>query len=188
MQSKFDTAIRCAKRNRFQVLRASMIGVISIACLPFAALPAWSGAPVTGAISKPGKPAEATNTQADAGTPAVVVDDKKVESLLGKNIKSRAGENLGQIVDVLITGDGQLRAAVIDFGGFLGVGTRKVAVAWSTLRFADQKPVLSMTADELRVAPEFKSGQPIVIVGSAAKDQTSPNQAQPKQAPPAPAK
>ena len=30
------------------------------------------------------------------------------------------------------------RAAIIDFGGFLGVGSRKIAVAWQALHFVPQ--------------------------------------------------
>ena len=41
---------------------------------------------------------------------------------------------MGRIVDVIVNRSGQVRAAIIDFGGFLGVGSRKVAVEWSALR------------------------------------------------------
>jgi hypothetical protein len=102
---------------------------------------------------------------ASQGTPAVVLDDNGVESLLGKEVVNASGDKLGRVVDVLVSRDGELRAAVIDFGGFLGVGTRKVAVAWSTLRFSGQGPVLNMTSDELRVTPEYRAGEPVVVVG-----------------------
>ena len=39
------------------------------------------------------------------------------------------------MVDVLVKRDGQVRGAVIDFGGFLGVGSRKIVVDWSALHF-----------------------------------------------------
>ena len=42
---------------------------------------------------------------------------------------------MGRIVDVLVDRRGQVRAAIIDFGGFLGVGSRKIAVDWSALHF-----------------------------------------------------
>lgn len=103
------------------------------------------------------------------GTPAVVLDDNRVESLLGKEISGPGGEKLGRIVDVLVSRQGELRAAVVDFGGFLGVGTRKVAVAWSTLAFGDTGPVLKMTADELRVTPEYRAGEPVVVVGAPSE-------------------
>ena len=69
------------------------------------------------------------------GTPATVIDDREVEGILGKSVRSNAGEDMGQIIDVIVKRDGQVRAAVIDFGGFLGVGSRKIAVDWSALSF-----------------------------------------------------
>ena len=108
------------------------------------------------------------------GTPAVVVDDNKVESLLGKVVTSASGEKLGPVTDILVGHSGDVRAAVIDFGGFLGVGTRKVAVAWSALRFSSGAIALNMTRDELRVTPEYRGGEPIVIVGPTPAQPSPP--------------
>ncbi|MBV8745886.1 MAG: PRC-barrel domain-containing protein, partial [Xanthobacteraceae bacterium] len=80
-------------------------------------------------------PPEAAPPAASTGTPATVLDDQQVTAILGKNVRGRNGEDMGRIVDVIVNRDGQVRAAVIDFGGFLGVGSRKIAVDWSALRF-----------------------------------------------------
>ena len=53
------------------------------------------------------------------------------ESVLGKNLIA-SGENAGRIVDVLTDESGRVRAVVVDYGGFLGVGSRKIAVAGPT--------------------------------------------------------
>src|SRR5207245_6925477 len=50
--------------------------------------------------------------------------------ILGKDVLSATGENMGRIVDVLFDEKGEPHAAVVDFGGFLGVGTRKIAIGW----------------------------------------------------------
>ena len=73
------------------------------------------------------------------------------------------------VVDVLVDSDGRPRAAVIDFGGFLGVGSRKIATDWELLQFrpADRtQPVrLVLGRAEVQTAPEYKpSGQPAEIV------------------------
>ena len=73
------------------------------------------------------------------------------------------------IVDVLVDGDSRPRAAVIDFGGFLGVGSRKIAIDWELLQFrpADRtQPVhLVLGRAEVQAAPEYKpSGQPAEII------------------------
>ena len=42
------------------------------------------------------------------GTPAVVLDDQEVSAILGKSVRSNAGEDMGRIVDVIVSGDGQV--------------------------------------------------------------------------------
>ncbi len=108
-----------------------------------------------------------------ADMPAVLVDDRRLESVLGKEIHSSSGEMLGVVTDILVDSDGTVRAAIIDFGGFLGVGVRKIAVAWPALHFVQGESaiaaVLSMNKDQLRVAPEYHAGEPIVIIGGETK-------------------
>ncbi len=96
-------------------------------------------------------------------------------SILGKKVQGAAGEDMGRVVDLLVDADGQPRAAVIDFGGFLGVGSRKIAVDWHLLQFrpADQKaPMqLSVTRAEVQAAPEFKEkNEPLQIVAPPAAE------------------
>jgi hypothetical protein len=72
----------------------------------------------------------------DSGTPAGVLDDRDASPILGKSVRSSAGEDMGRIVDVIVSREGQIHAAIIDFGGFLGIGIRKIAVDWTALNFA----------------------------------------------------
>jgi hypothetical protein len=123
-------------------------------------------------------PAPPGNTEQEApaitedGTPATVIDDREVEGILGKSVRSNAGEDMGQIVDVIVKRNGQVRAAVIDFGGFLGVGSRKIAVDWGALSFppsgAIDHVILNLTRDQVRLAPEYRAGEPLVVLGSAS--------------------
>jgi len=103
------------------------------------------------------------------GTPATVVDAQQLESILGKNVISPTGEAMGRIVDIIVDRSGQVRAAIIDFGGFLGVGTRKIAVDWRLIRFpSDGKMdnvMVDLTSNQLRVSPVFKAGEPVVVIG-----------------------
>ena len=55
--------------------------------------------------------------------------------MLGRDVRSAANEDMGHIVDVIVDRSGTVRAAVIDFGGFLGVGSRKIVVDWNALHF-----------------------------------------------------
>ncbi len=86
--------------------------------------------------------------------------ENPVVSVLGKKVQGAKGEDLGRVVDVLADAGGRVRVAVIEFGGFLGVGNRRIAVDWSLLHFDpdDQgKPLtLSVSKNKLQSAPEFK--------------------------------
>jgi hypothetical protein len=83
-----------------------------------------------------------------------------VMSILGKKVQSPKGDDLGRVVDVLADSGGRVRVAIIDFGGFLGVGDRKIAVDWPLLRFnpdrSDPSLLLSLSREKLKAAPEYK--------------------------------
>ncbi len=169
------------KRTAKLRVAARFLAAMTIA-LPAGALPAsaQTSAPVQPPPKAPpaaAQPAPAT-PPAQGATPATVLDDKNVEGILGREIYSPKGEDMGKIVDVLVDHTGQVRAAIIDFGGFLGVGTRKIAVDWRAIQFApdgnSDHIVLSLTRDEVRVAPEYKQGEPIVVLGPSAKPSAAP--------------
>src|SRR4051812_35205375 len=104
--------------------------------------------------------------------PSVTVDSREVEGVLGKQVRSIADENMGRIVEVVVDRAGQVRAAVIDFGGFLGVGSRKIAVDWNLLQFdtvgdpQGRLTLLKLTPDQVWAAPEYKPGKAVVIVSA----------------------
>jgi hypothetical protein len=154
----------------------AVIGIV-LAALPVnfsVAAESWKQSEEQPAAATPQAPsdvAHGTPLTTDDGTPATVIDDREVEGILGKNVRSSAGEDMGQIIDVIVKRDGQVRAAVIDFGGFLGVGSRKIAVDWSALSFPANgvidHVILNLTRDQVRLAPEYRSGEPVVVLGAA---------------------
>ena len=100
--------------------------------------------------------------------PATVVDGEQLESVLGIEALSSAGDDMGRITDIIVDRSGQIKAAIIDFGGFLGVGSRKIAVDWRSLHFDPKKAgsvVVNLTKDQLRVAPVYKAAEPVVMIG-----------------------
>lgn len=129
----------------------------------------------TVAETPPGAPINAEVGQ--LGSPVV--------SILGKKVQGPKGEDLGRVVDVLADASGQVRVAVIDFGGFLGVGTRRIAVDWPLLRFdpgAGDKPlILSLSREKLQSAPEYKDAtRPKVLMPPAAAPPDAANAAETK--------
>jgi hypothetical protein len=86
-----------------------------------------------------------------------------VSAVLGAPVHDAAGADLGRLVDVLADAEGRVRLAVIDFGGFLGVGDRRIAVSWPLLRFnpgsANAGIVLRVAREQLRNAPQYKDSR-----------------------------
>jgi hypothetical protein len=82
---------------------------------------------------------------------------------------------MGRIVDLLVDETGQPRAAIIDFGGFLGVGTRKIAIDWHALRFgeigAKDAVVADLDRDQIRSAPEYKDSHEVVAIVTAPRSE-----------------
>jgi hypothetical protein len=118
-------------------------------------------------------PARADGPSSPSSVQTVQPDE--AEAVLGRTVTGRDGKDIGRLVDVLVDRNGQPQAAVIDFGGFMGVGTRKVAVHWSALRFnpgsSEQPLTLEMTPDQIKAAPEFSNtgkAAPVVTPAGAA--------------------
>jgi hypothetical protein len=155
--------------------------VIFTAAFPHRAFAQGSTTGASPTTTAPGAGKEPAATE----TPAVVVDGISAETLLGKPVQSAKGEDLGRIVDVIVDRAGMVRAAIIDFGGFLGVGTRKIAVDWQVLHFPPDggmdKLIADLPRDQLRKAPVFKEGEPAVIMGRA--NAAPPATASPSSAP-----
>jgi hypothetical protein len=81
--------------------------------------------------------------------------------LIGTDVVTANDEKLGDISDILFEKDGKAVAAVIDVGGFLGIGAKAVAVSFDSLTMAPtdsgNKIVVAMTKEELNTAPQFKT-------------------------------
>ncbi len=133
---------------------------------------------------------------AQTGAPVQSLPIYEAAGIMGRSVRGADGKDIGRIVDVIVDQVGQPRAAVIDFGGFLGVGNRRIAVEWSTLRFSpgnDADPVrLDLTPDQLKAAPEYKESlaHPPTIVSPPALPQgekPSPVKPPPEKTTPEPA-
>ncbi len=126
--------------------------------------PASSSTP---APQPPPAPAEASPPPS-----VTVIDAVDAHGILGRDIRSPANENMGRIVDVIVDRAGRARAAVIDFGGFLGVGSRKIVVDWSALHFWNvankgESITLELTRDQVKAAPEYKEDKPMIVLGAS---------------------
>ncbi len=80
-----------------------------------------------------------------------------IESL---HVRNGNGDNLGKIKDLVFDArSGKITYAVLDFGGFLGVGDKLFAVPWHAFKYSgtgnEEHLVLDVTKDRLKNAPGF---------------------------------
>lgn len=87
-------------------------------------------------------------------TPSVL----SASSIDGDSIRNRAGEDLGTVKDLMIDlTDGDVRYAVVSFGGFLGMGDKLFAVPFDALELDADNECFVLDADKefLENAPGF---------------------------------
>ena len=131
-----------------------------------------SAAEDTGA-TQGSRTAPADAAKEPAPPPSVtVIGAKDAHGILGREVRSAANEDMGRVVDVIVDREGTVRAAVIDFGGFLGVGSRKIVVDWNALHFGrvankSDSITLELTKEQVTAAPEYKEDTPIVVLGAS---------------------
>ncbi|WP_426435235.1 PRC-barrel domain-containing protein [Bradyrhizobium genosp. P] len=134
--------------------------------------PPANAAPKEQAKEPAKEPAKETAKQPAPPPSVTVIGARDAHGILGRDVVSAANEDMGRIVDVIVDRDGKVRAAVIDFGGFLGVGSRKIVVDWKALRFAwvsnkSDSISLDLTKQQVSAAPEYKEDTPLIVLGAA---------------------
>jgi hypothetical protein len=152
--------------------------LIAMMAVAFSTLAAASGAENEPASPSP-TPAPSPQATAPAAPkeppppPSVtIIGAMEAHGVLGRDVRSPTDQDMGRIVDVIVDRAGVVRAAVIDFGGFLGVGSRKIVVDWNALHFGrvankSDSITLELTKEQVNAAPEYKEDAPIVVLGAS---------------------
>jgi len=81
----------------------------------------------------------------------------RTSKVVGSTVVNEANETVGTIDDLIVTPNEKVPFAVLSVGGFLGMGTKYVVVAYSALEVHDKRMVLrGATKESLKSLPEFK--------------------------------
>lgn len=102
--------------------------------------------------------------------------DTLVTKLLNQTVYTSAEDDakqIGTIKDIVVTSDIGISAVVLSVGGFLGVGSKDVAVDfhqldWLTRPDGSRRWVLESTAEDLRAAPAFIWSDSVDTTGKPA--------------------
>ena len=108
-------------------------------------------------------------TQTDTGAPNLVVATVKMDGgwraskLIGASVYDDANHQVGSVDDLIIAGPDKVSVAIVSVGGFLGIGSKLVAIPYDHLHYdatsKDAKVVMpGATKDTLNQMPGFTYG------------------------------
>src|SRR5688572_13064496 len=99
---------------------------------------------------------DATVTQSSSET-RLKTGDVRASHLLGAEVKRLTGDSVGQVQDLIVSADSDVRLAVISVGGVLGVGGKTIALPFNEFQVAPDGATLFLTLseEELSARPAF---------------------------------
>jgi PRC-barrel domain protein len=155
-------------------MRAKHLIIFMVTAFAMVAAGASGAADDTGSPPPPPPPNTAAPAAPKEPTPppsVTIIGAMEAHGVLGRDVRSPTDQDMGRIIDVIVDRAGVVRAAVIDFGGFLGVGSRKIVVDWNALHFGaiankSDSITLELTKEQVTAAPEYKEDAPIVVLGA----------------------
>ncbi len=166
-----ETAAEAASDAANQAADAAAIAADSAA--EAAGDAAEAAAEATAAGAEVAKDAEAAAASAEAAEKAALqaematsdkiareqaANELRVDWVTGANVTSPDGTAVGQVRDIIVDAQsGQMIAAIIGVGGFLGIGEKQIAVPWDqlTINYDAQEITTELTQDEAKAAPDY---------------------------------
>jgi hypothetical protein len=128
---------------------------------PPAASPTTPSSP-SASTSTPSSPTASTTAPADKFVTKQSADQFLTSKFKGTDVIGTDDKKIGDVSDILFDKDKKILAYIVGVGGFLGIGSKDVALdpaAFQTVPGSsanDFKLRLSMTADQLKQAPAFE--------------------------------
>jgi sporulation protein YlmC with PRC-barrel domain len=78
---------------------------------------------------------------------------------IGKRVYTKAGEDIGEVNDLIMTDNGSVRAVILGVGGFLGIGEKDVAVAMAAIDVTQDgstsRLVVDGSKEQFNAAPKY---------------------------------
>jgi len=101
-------------------------------------------------------PSTTGGSQSLAAAPANALMGSRLSDM---SVRNQSDESVGEIDDFVLDQDGKIQQVIIQTGGVLGMGGKKVALAWDQVKIDASKrvAVVNMSQDQLKNMPEFKA-------------------------------
>lgn len=95
------------------------------------------------------------------GYATVAAGDMTAEELTGAAVYDAKDEWIGEVSELILSDDGQVKEAVVDVGGFLGMGEKPVAVSLESMTISKQteggdlRVYVDATKEQLEAMPDY---------------------------------
>ena len=112
---------------------------------------------VTGATQNAGERASEAHRQVAnaAQGPAKAISDLKEQDVLGSTLYDKAGNPVANVLHVQSAPDGRVEAVILDIGGFLGLGSKRIVIPVNQLQVREGRiDAPSLTLEEIHNLPE----------------------------------
>ena len=96
------------------------------------------------------------------GYSTAAAGDLTTEMLTGARVYGADDSDVGEVSELILTDDGQITNAIIDVGGFLGIGEKPVELSMDELEILHQddgddvRIYVRKTEDELKALPKYE--------------------------------
>lgn len=114
-----------------------------------------------------GTPSERTGFSAPQmerdGYDQVEVTDVSTDMLIGKSVYDVDENDVGDVTDLIVNAEGEVSNVIIDFGGFLGIGSSQASLSFeeltilSTEGFGDVRLYVDATRDQIQNLPQYQA-------------------------------
>jgi sporulation protein YlmC with PRC-barrel domain len=141
-----------------------------LATAAIAQTPSTSPSPSPSATPAPSAAPATTGSVSPSGKPTVVNSQKSdqflASSFKGTDVMGPDDKKIGDVNDLLFDKSGNIQAVIVGVGGFLGIGSKDVALTMASFNVMpgangeSPKLKLSMTKDELTQAAAFEKQKP----------------------------
>ncbi|MDB5397603.1 MAG: photosystem reaction center subunit [Rhodospirillales bacterium] len=116
-----------------------------------------AGLALVAAVAVPALATDLTPQQVNRVDVTSLADGYRASKIIGAPVVNEANESIGKVDDVLVGRNDKVLYSVLSVGGFLGVGSKLIAVPYQSLQVSDTKMVLpGGNKDTLKQLPEFK--------------------------------
>lgn len=81
-------------------------------------------------------------------------------TLVGTDVKNSAGDNIGEIKDIMVDSSGKATSVILGTGGVLGLGERSVPISWDQVKISrndagNLEASTTLTKEQIEGMPEY---------------------------------